>query len=296
MKAIYVILLMIMIIIPGPLSAQLLGIKSIYYQIVYDPVEDTGLLSIDAEIFAANCSIIYIPVNIAGEAEYVFLNYTAESGLIVDGTNYDASNGYFEFFTCGSGVLTLLFFISNMFEELGALSYHAVIDTSVLENSGILVQVDLILHGNFTLLINNYGDAVVYFDKSSNAVRVQGPGEVDIVLIGSIEEEIEVVNTTVLTTINTQTHSTITTRSITTSTTSLQASTTSPLLTEQGSSSAGTTFYISSTPYTMRESITMSPSGYVSEGKGLVNYNSILIILALVVIAILICILRRSRH
>jgi len=295
MKAFYALLLMIMIIIPGSLSAQLLQIKSIYYQIVYDPVENTGLLSINAEISTADCSIIYIPVNIAGEAEYVFLNYTAEGGLIVDGTNYDASNGYFEFFTCGSGVLTLLFSMSNMFEELDPLSYHALIDTSVLENTGIVIQVDLTIYGNFTVLINNYGGTVVYFDKSSNTIRVQGPGEVDIVLMSSLEE-VEAVNTTVPTTINTQTQSIITTRSITTSTTSPQASTTSPISTEQGSPSTGTTSYMTSTPYTMRESITMSPSSYMGEGKGLVDYTSILIILALFVIAILIYILRRSRQ
>ncbi|MEM1831414.1 MAG: hypothetical protein QXJ97_07800 [Desulfurococcaceae archaeon] len=200
-----IIILLAMILTFTAVSAEDLQLKNIRYNFIYDPLENKGLLFINVEFNVKDCSFIYVPVDIA-RAEYVLLNYTVEGNVVVDGVDYNSSEGYLDAFVCGYGILSVLFAVSNLFEETGLLSYYATIDTSELEYTQTPVQVEISIYGNFTVILNTIGNASAYIDELNNVILIQGYGQVDIVLVEYVEE------LTVLTSTTQYTSSTYTTQ------------------------------------------------------------------------------------
>lgn len=189
------VILLLMIISLSAASTESFQLKNIKYYIAYDPLENKGLLSIVSEFLAEDCSFIYIPVNVA-EAEYMLLNYSVEGNAIVIGVNYNSNYGYLDAFICGSGVLTILLTVDDLFKEVGLLSYFASIDTSIFEFAHTSIQVEIIIHGNFTVLLNEIGNVSAYMDELNKVIKIQGYGQVDIVLMSYAEEPVDSTITT----------------------------------------------------------------------------------------------------
>lgn len=189
------VILLVMILTFTVVSAEDLQLKNIRYNLIYDPLENKGLLFINVEFNVKDCSFIYVPVDIA-KAEYVLLNYTVEGNAVVDGVDYNSSEGYLDAFVCGYGTLSVLFAVSNLFEEIGLLSYFTTIDTSELEYTYTPVQVEINIYGNFTVLLNTIGNASAYVDELNNVILIQGYGQVGIVLMEYVEESTVLTSTT----------------------------------------------------------------------------------------------------
>ncbi|MEM1596787.1 MAG: winged helix-turn-helix transcriptional regulator [Desulfurococcaceae archaeon] len=168
------------------------SINGVYYRVIYDPLENTGILEVKITIGTENITWIYIPVRIFGEEtslEYMEYNYT--SGLKPLGVNYDPTQGLVEIQAQGTGELYLLFHISNLLEETGIGAYTLYIDTTDLSYLTNNVTVDLTLTGVFeqdTARIR--GELEITTMKSANTTQIliKGLGEIISSLYMQLEE------------------------------------------------------------------------------------------------------------
>lgn len=172
----------------------------LHYYVVYDPIENSGILVVNATISAPDCDFILIPLTIIGEnVEFTFVNYTYEGDLLVDGVSYNETGGYVEALLCGNGVLSLLLGVSNFFEEQGVLSYSALVDTSVLEEVGTPVTIEISLLGEYSVVVERVGNIEVYVDEVKGLVGLSGYGLALISLYSTLEEILPTTSTPALT-------------------------------------------------------------------------------------------------
>lgn len=166
------------------------SLQSLNYYIIYDPVEDSGLIVVNATISTADYEFVTIPVKVIGEdTEFKLLNYTIEGDLLVDGVDYNEV-GYVELLGCGNGAISLLLSAKNLFEEQGVLSYSTVIDTSQLEELGTRVKVVIKIIGYHSVVYEQVGSVEVHVEESEGVVEVMGYGMVFLTFYATLEENV----------------------------------------------------------------------------------------------------------
>lgn len=164
------------------------SLQNLNYYVIYDPVEDSGLMVVNATVSTADCEFLAIPVTVIGEdAELELLNYTVEGELLLDGVDCNET-GYVELFGCGNGTISLLLSVKNLFEEEGVLSYSTVIDTGQLEGLSAQVKVVVKVIGNYSVAYEQVGSVKVYVEESEGMVEIMGYGMVFLTLHAAFEE------------------------------------------------------------------------------------------------------------
>lgn len=172
--------------------AEAQGIDSIYYGVIYDPLENIGILEIEVSINAENITWIYIPLQILGEEslfEYVGYNYTG--GLNPLGVNYNAAQGLVEIHVQGEGKLYLLFNVNSLLEETGISAYVLHIDTTELSYLTSEVTVNVTLMGVFeqdATRIRGELEITTFRGANTTQILIRGVGELISTLYMQLEE------------------------------------------------------------------------------------------------------------
>ncbi|MEM1720304.1 MAG: hypothetical protein QW496_05610 [Desulfurococcaceae archaeon] len=180
--------LVLLILVIPPIQASASSLPSLNYYVVYDPVEDEGLIVVDSTINITGCEFVTIPVAIIGEsAEFRLLNYTVKGDLLVDGVDYNEA-GYVELLGCGSGMVSLLLSARSVFEEHGILSYSTLVDTNSLEELGAQVKIVVRVTGNYSMASEQVGNVKVYVNESEGMVEIVGYGLVFLTFHAVLEE------------------------------------------------------------------------------------------------------------
>jgi hypothetical protein len=223
-----------LLIITSVLSTQILSIsanaqslQSISYRIIYDPLDNTGILSINSSIYASDCLYIEIPVGIFGDIDtvYSFINYSTSPELYLLGSNFNEYSRVFEAYACGSGAIELVFVIDNALEEDGLFHYVGLINTSSLYQYAGLLELNITLTDQYSIDIYDLtGSLYVIVDSETSSIYARGFGLAYII----IEAEVLEVNTTTPTPITTPTPTQTQTIPSTTSTYTTTKATTTP--------------------------------------------------------------------
>jgi uncharacterized membrane protein len=157
------VLLLIVVSISVASAESVNSLSNIYYYVIYDPVDNSGLLVVNITIVASEPYQLDLPINVFTEdasLEYLGYNYTGD--LKVIGLGYSNESRVISGYVYGAGTLTLTFNVSNVLDELlGA--YSLYIDTTPLEVFTKNISVDFIVVGpcNVTFVeprrgFNNY--------------------------------------------------------------------------------------------------------------------------------------------
>ena len=164
-------------------------VSRVYYVLIYNPVENTGILVVNATMSLPNCDYIVIPVNIFGEeSELTLLNYTAIGDLVISGVEYSEESGDLVVFACNSGEISVLFTATNIFSESGFGAYVNSVDTTPLRELRSAVTVEMGITGSYNISIIPVG--VSYSVEStveSTSITIYGIGQAYIVLYSVIE-------------------------------------------------------------------------------------------------------------
>jgi len=188
-------------------------IQSISYNIMYDPLDNTGILTLNSTIYASytsDCSYIEIPVGIFGDVDtiYTFINYTTSPGLYLLGSGFNEYSRVFEAIACGYGVIELTFTLDNALDEDGLFQYVGLINTSSLYQYTGNLELNITLTDQYNITVyNSRGNLYIIVDSNTNTIYAKGFGLAYIVLRAEIQE----VNTTTPTLTTTQTTTTPTT-------------------------------------------------------------------------------------
>lgn len=187
------LLVVLLVLAAVPVHAEYsLGV---YYKLVYNLLENAGVLQVDMYVSGEGCTLYRVPVAIFNEnSTTMFLNYTYE-GLSVAGFDYVVEEGYLEAYVCGSGKLTAFFEVQGAFEELGVGSYSTTVDTLVLEdianNTAVIVELGIPVN----ISLQTTGRATAVFDEDKGLVNISGFGLAFI----SVAVPVEVTETTPIT-------------------------------------------------------------------------------------------------
>jgi len=188
-------------------------IQSISYNIVYDPLDNTGILTLNSTIYASyisDCSYIEIPVGIFGDVDtvYTFINYTTSPGLYLLGSGFNEYSRVFEAIACGYGVIELTFTLDNALDEDGLFQYIGLINTSSLYQYTGNLELNITLTDQYNITVyNSRSNLYIIVDSNTNSIYAKGFGLAYIVLRAEIQE----VNTTTPTPTTTQIPTTPTT-------------------------------------------------------------------------------------
>ena len=188
-------------------------IQSISYNITYDPLDNTGILTLNSTIYASyisDCSYIEIPVGIIGDVDtiYTFINYTTSPGLYLLGSGFNEYSRVFEAIACGYGVIELTFTLDNALDEDGLFQYIGLINTSSLYQYTGTLELNITLTDQYNITVyNSGGNLYIIVDSNTNSIYAKGFGLAYIVLRAEIQE----VNTTTPTPTTTQIPTTPTT-------------------------------------------------------------------------------------
>jgi len=176
------------------------------YNIVYDPLDNTGILTLNSTIYASytsDCSYIEIPVGIIGDVDtvYTFINYSTSPGLYLLGSNFNEYSRVFEAIACGYGVIELTFTLDNALDEDGLFQYVGLINTSSLYQYTGNLELNITLTDQYNITVyNSGGNLYIIVDSNTNSIYAKGFGLAYIILIAEIQE----VNTTTPTLTTTQ--------------------------------------------------------------------------------------------
>jgi hypothetical protein len=164
-------------------------VSSVYYLLVYSPLENSGVLVVNTSISLPNCDYVSIPVGIFGEeAKLEFLNYTVSGNLLVAGVDYNEITGYLVVFACNSGEISVLFTASNVLSEMGLGAYTGEVDTTPLRDLGATSTVEIRVTGVYDVDVVPVG--VTYsVDRTEDTtiIVIKGHGYAYISLTGIIE-------------------------------------------------------------------------------------------------------------
>jgi hypothetical protein len=170
-----------------PVHSQAAG--SVYYILVYNPVENTGILVVNATISQSNCGYVSIPVKVFNEeSSLIFLNYTVTGDLLVSAVDYNETTGDLIIFACNSGAISALFTASNVFNETGLGAYDGRVNTSQLGDLVASSTVELRIAGSYDADVIPVN--VTYtVDKTADAtiIVIRGFGQAYIALTSVIE-------------------------------------------------------------------------------------------------------------
>jgi len=183
------LLVSLLLLVATSTSVQGEAVSSVYYLLVYNPVENTGILVINATISLPNCGYVAIPVRVLNEeSAFTFLNYTVSGGLLVAGVNYNETAGYVTVFACNSGEISLAFTASNVFTELGLGACASSVDTTPLGALRASSTVELRITGNYDVEIVSAGVTyTVSRTADTTTIVISGHGRAYLTLTGSIE-------------------------------------------------------------------------------------------------------------
>jgi len=188
-------------------------IQSMSYNIVYDPLDNTGILTLNSTIYASyisDCSYIEIPVGIIGDVDtvYTFINYTTSPGLYLLGSGFNEYSRVFEAIACCYGVIELTFTLDNALDEDGLFQYVGLINTSSLYQYTGNLELNITLTDQYNITVyNSRGNLYIIVDSNTNSIYAKGFGLAYIVLRAEVQE----VNTTTPTLTTTQITTTPTT-------------------------------------------------------------------------------------
>lgn len=183
------LLVLVLLLISTSTIVQGEAVSSVHYLLVYNVVENTGILVINATISLPNCDYVSLPVRVLNEESmFTFLNYTVSGNLLAGGVDYDETAGYVTVFACNSGEISLVFTASNVFTELGLGAYASNVDTTPLRDLGALSTVELRIAGSYDV---DFVSAGVTYTVSKIAdtttIVISGHGRAYLTLTGSIE-------------------------------------------------------------------------------------------------------------
>jgi hypothetical protein len=183
------LLVSLLLLVATSTSVQGEAASSVYYLLVYNPVENTGILVINATISLPNCGYVAIPVRVLNEeSAFTFLNYTVSGGLLVAGVDYNETAGYVTVFACNSGEISLVFTASNVFTELGLGAYASSVDTTPLRALGASSTVELRITGSYDVDIASAGVThTVSRTADTTTIVISGHGRAYLTLTSSIE-------------------------------------------------------------------------------------------------------------
>jgi hypothetical protein len=173
-------------------------IQSMSYNILYDPLDNTGILTLNSTIYTSyigDCSYIEIPVGVIGDVDtvYTFINYTTSPGLYLLGSGFNEYSRVFEAIACGYGVIELTFTLDNALDEDGLFQYVGLIDTSSLYQYTGKLELNITLIDQYNITVyNSKGNLYIIVDSNTNSIYAKGFGSAYIVLRAEIQE----VNTT----------------------------------------------------------------------------------------------------
>ena len=261
-------------------------IQSMSYNIVYDPLDNTGILTLNSTIYASYtsyCSYIEIPVGIIGDVDtvYTFINYTTSPGLYLLGSGFNEYSRVFEAIACGYGVIELTFTLDNALDEDGLFQYVGLINTSSLYQYTGNLELKITLTDQYNITVyNSGGNLYIIVDSETNSIYAKGFGLAYIILRAEVQEanittptptttQIPTTPTTTLTQTEitrtytwASTETTPSTTQITTAQTSQGSITTSEIQTHTyPSSETSSATQVSTTPTTTPEKSTQATSG-----------------------------------
>lgn len=163
--------------------------SSVYYVLVYNPVENTGILVVNVTITQTNCNYVSIPVKVFNEeSSLVFLNYTVIGDLIVPGVDYNETSGDLIIFACNSGLISAVFTASNVLTETGLGAYSGRVDTSQLGGTAASSTVELRITGSYNVDVTPINVSYTV-DKTADTtiITIRGFGQAYIALTGIAE-------------------------------------------------------------------------------------------------------------
>jgi len=144
----YVAILLLIVVSTSVASAESVNsLSSIYYYVIYDPVDNSGLLIVNITIVASEPYQLDLPINVFTEdASFEYLGYNYTGDLKVIGLGYSNESRVISGYVYGGGTLTLTFNVSNALDELlGA--YSLYIDTTPLKEFTKNISVDFVIVG-----------------------------------------------------------------------------------------------------------------------------------------------------
>lgn len=186
-----VILLIISIMLPilliGVSAAQVVT-NAVSYYVVYDPIEGSGIIEVNASIALERPDWVVIPVAIFGDqAKINLLNYSWK-GLLVGGVNFDKESGNVYAYIVGDGLLTMYFSADDLFDEAGLGAYVALIDTTDLAGLARSVNVEILLPGEFNIeSVLTKKNATFSVSKENNCTIINISGFTQLFIIASIK-------------------------------------------------------------------------------------------------------------
>jgi len=184
-----ILLLIILLVLLTNIPAYSETVSRVNYLLIYDPVENTGVLFINAAISLPNCEYVSIPVSIFNyEANITYLNYTVTGNLIVSGVDYDEVSGDIVLFACNSGEVQIAFTASNVFTETGIGAYAGSVNTYPLRELGATTSVEIILTGKYNVTITPIEVThTVNIAENTTTIVISGHGYAYLALISIIE-------------------------------------------------------------------------------------------------------------
>ena len=185
--SVLLLVLIMLITITNPIHSE--ATNEVYYLLVYNPVENSGVLIVNVTISLPNCDYVIVPVKVFGEeAVFTLLNYTVIGNLLVAGVDYNKTTSDLVIFTCNSGVLSIFFTANNVFSEIGFGAYTSNINTTPLRDLGVTSTLEIKITGSYDVDIIPI-EVTYIIDKTANitTIIIQGQGQAYIVLTSTIE-------------------------------------------------------------------------------------------------------------
>jgi len=193
-------LLILVVLTPILVDANTISpVESIRYELLYEPLENTGLLVLKTSISLGDCSSLYIPVKVveAYFGMYEYIDYTVEGNLHILGSYFNESTGILEVVACGSGVFEAYFAVNDLFFEYGPGVYSVIVDTS---DTGLLTrnnEVYLNLLNPYNISYNVFSNGIIVeVDQTGSRVLIRGVGSLELVLTSELGEEEPGITTT----------------------------------------------------------------------------------------------------
>ncbi len=165
------------------------SVSNVYYLLVYNPLENNGVLVVNASISLLNCDYVSIPVGIFGEeVKLEFLNYTVSGNLLVASVDYNETTRHLIVFACNSGEISVLFTASNVLSEMGLGAYNGEVDTTLLRDLGATSTVEIKVTGVYNVDVTPVGVThSVNRTEDTTIIIIKGHGYTYISLTSIIE-------------------------------------------------------------------------------------------------------------
>lgn len=164
------------------------SLSTIHFELYYSLIDNLGLLVVNITLSTEECEFHSVFVKIFGyEGNYDLLYYIPDDNMLVAGVEFE--NDTVEFLSCGSGTLSLFFSVENIATVYSETAYELRATTSIFKDSGIQINVKILIEGSYDIHIGKIGNVLVKSDEANGVINIESHGEVTILLVAKTREE-----------------------------------------------------------------------------------------------------------